>query len=92
MNGNSIKALDFVTELMSNHEIIKSALLNIARTLYDGFQVAIMRKKTLNRAKSFIEQLYAIQSAIMSPESFEVKKTERFMNNPSTHHNYLIFG
>lgn len=90
--GHTQQALDFVIELMSNHQTIKSSLLNKTRTLYDGFQVAIMKKKTLSAAKPFIQQLYAIQSAIMSPESSEVKKTEGLMNDMSTHANYNIFG
>lgn len=89
--GNSLQALDFVNELMNNHEILSSSFLNKTRTLYDGFQVAIMRKKTLNSAKTYIEKLYAIQSSIMSPECSAVKETERLMNDNTSHHNYLTF-
>lgn len=90
--GHSQQALDYVTELLSNHGTIKSSLLNKTRSLYDGFQVAIMQKKSLSAAKPYIQELYAIQSAIMSPDSAEVKRTEGLMNDMSTHPNYLIFG
>lgn len=90
--GNSQQALDIVNELMSNHTILNSSFLNKTRTLYDGFQVAIMRKKTLHAAKAFIRKLYEIEKAIMSPESSAVKKHERLMNDITSHPNYLILG
>lgn len=86
LQGKSQQALDTVNELLVNHDILGSSLLNVTRTLYDGFQVAVMNETTSKAAKTLIEKLHAIQSAIMSPESSAVKDTERLMSD-----NY-IFG
>lgn len=88
--GKSEEALIFVNELLKNHEIRKSSFLNISRTLYDGFQIAIMKKKTVKAAKKFIDEKYALQSAILSPESLDVKETQLLKNDFARHRNYLI--
>lgn len=90
--GNVSQALDNVTELLNNHDIVGSSLLNKARTLYDGFQIVIMKKTTFKTAETLVKQLYEIQSSILSPESSAVKETERKMNDFSSHHNYLRLG
>lgn len=77
--GKSLQSVNIVKELIKIHETIKSSLLNKSRTLYDGFQVAVMQKKSLDAAKSFLDQLHRIQSAVLSPESSAVKKTEGLM-------------
>lgn len=81
LERNALRALNLVNDLMSNHEKMESSLLNKTRTLYDGFQVAVMTEETLSAAKSFIQQLHSIQSAILSPESSAVKRTEALMND-----------
>lgn len=85
------RSLDMVNELMKNHEILNSTFLNKTRTFFDGFQIAIMRKSTLPLAKMYIEKLYDIQSAIMSPESLPVKKSENLLKDMTKHPNYLLF-
>lgn len=91
LQGKSIEAFDLANQLIKNNEILGSSALNTTRTLYDGFQVGIMKKRTLKAAKLLIEKLYAIQSAILSPDSSVVKQTERVMKDVTSHRNYLIF-
>ncbi|XP_037045718.1 uncharacterized protein LOC119081081 [Bradysia coprophila] len=69
--GYSQQALELVNELMGCHEILGSSFLNKERTLNDGFQIALKSKDTV-AARKYIEGLYAISSATLSPESLEV--------------------
>lgn len=89
--GKPLEAFDLANQLIRNHEILGSCTLNKTRTLYDGFQVGIMKKKNVKSAKQLIEKLYEFQSAILSPDSNVVKETERLMNDVTSHRNYLIF-
>jgi len=89
---NSIGALRAVRELLEIHTSIHSSWISKMRTNYDGFQVAIMQKRTLRQADEFIRQAYEIKAAITSPNSEEALKFKMFMNNPSTHNNYLILA
>ncbi|KAG4077672.1 hypothetical protein HA402_015715 [Bradysia odoriphaga] len=88
--AKSQQALELVKQLLVNHEILGSSYLNKKRTLYDGFQVAVMRKNTLGAAKKYIKEVYAILSAVLSPESSLVKDKKRLMDDITTHSNYLI--
>ena len=87
---NTTKALKLIRELLSIHEKISSSQVSRMRTFYDGFQIAIMKRDTLSAATSFIQAAYDIKSHILSPKSEEVKTMETYLENPSSHRNYLI--
>lgn len=57
---------------------------------YDGFQVAIMKKRTMARARGYIEKCHEIWSRILGPDSSQVLLYKGYLLNPSSHRNYLI--
>jgi hypothetical protein len=88
--ADSAAALRLVRELLSIHNDLHSSWISKARTYYDGFQVAIMRKSTLPEAKTFIDEVFAIKNSVLAPKSKEVKEAEKYAGNISLHRNYLI--
>lgn len=90
--GKSQQALEYVKELINNHKILGSSMLNQQRTLYDGFQIAVMRKSSLGAAKKYIKEVYSIMSAVLSPQSSEVQEKKRMLDDITAHRNYLILG
>lgn len=89
--GNPGAALIAVKKLMANQEIIHSGLISKARTLYDGFQIAIMKRSTMSQAHEFIRNACDIYASITSPSSASTVENEEYMKNPATHFNYLQY-
>jgi len=93
MNGKVADSLEAVEKLLKIHDKIQSSYVSINRTLYDGFQVAIMRKRTLGKGIEYIRRAYEISANILSsPKSELSKKYKNFITNPSTHKNYLALN
>lgn len=77
--------------LLCIHEDIHSSWITKLRTLYDGFQVAVLQRKTLPQAKEFIEKACEIQSTIFTPKSVDAMKYETWVKHPEQHRNYLLY-
>ena len=87
---NTTKALKLIRELLRIHESLPSSQVSKMRTYYDGFQIAIMKRETMQAALSFIQAAYDIKRRILSPKSDEVQTMLAFVENPSSHRNYLV--
>jgi hypothetical protein len=88
--NNAAAALRAVKRLLTVHDSMNSSWIGRSRTLYDGFQIAIMQKKTLPEAKWFIKQACDIQAEIFSEEYSVAKRYQELFLNPEKHRNYLI--
>ena len=60
------------------------------RTLYDAFQMAIMRKATLQEGIRFIDEAYSIVSAAVSPHWSTAERYKRYLDKPSSHPYFLM--
>jgi hypothetical protein len=85
------RSLGAVKQLLENHGRMGSSFIGKERTLYDGFQIAIVRSKTMSLAHKYIREAYEINSSIMHPKSEKTLKLERWVKSKdySSHHNYL---
>ena len=87
--GNTDRALEAVQQLLDLHEVIRSSLLHKKRTYYDGFQIAVTKRKHFPEARMYIQEWYDIMLCISHPKSPNMLKGEMWKNDLSTHHNYL---
>jgi hypothetical protein len=60
------------------------------RTLFDAFQMAIMKKSTLPEGIEFIREAQQIMSSAVSPNSAAAKRYKSYLENPSSHRYYLM--
>jgi len=90
--GNDAMAIREVDRLLSLHDTIGSSYISRKRTYYDGFQVAVMKRRSLKRAKDFALKAYEIEAATTSPNSERSLELLKWSEDPRTHPNYLMFG
>jgi hypothetical protein len=84
-------ALETVEKLLEICDLTKNSWINRKRTYYDGFQMAIARKRTMTLGREYMKKVYDIQVAIFSPKSAEtLRYAEPLLKDPSKHRNYLI--
>jgi len=89
--GKTGAALMAVTKLIENHEILRSSLISKERTLYDGFQIAVTKKKTCKQAEEYLRQAYEIASSILSPLSAKPLMLSEYIKDIQTNPNFLRF-
>ena len=75
--------------LLKMQEDAQEAHVAIARTFYDAFQVTVVRRATMGKAKKYIQSAYDIHLEVLGPHAVETKKMKGFLDHPSSHHNYL---
>jgi hypothetical protein len=59
-------------------------------TLYDAFQVAIMKRATLHEGIGYISEAYDIACTAISPGSSCAENFKKYLDYPEGHRNYLI--
>ena len=84
------QALRMVEALLVIHEQINSSWISKERAYYDGFQIAILKRRTLKKAKVYIQHAYDIHATIISPLSSEAKRYKSYIDHPELHRNYLL--
>jgi hypothetical protein len=82
-------ALRAVKKLVKNLESNFHILMNLQRAYHDGFQIAIMKRKTISLGKEYAKKSYDIISSLQHPLSRDVLDGKRWMENPEMHRNYL---
>lgn len=60
------------------------------RTLYDAFQVAILKRKTLALGKSYMQKCCDIIKCVHHPESKKCREYKELIERPQSHRNYLL--
>ena len=88
--GNNVGALKDVEKLLVLHAQLNSSAITIKRTLYDGLQIRIMSKATLKKGMEYIKKDVEIGKHLLHPSSIENLRRESYLNNPSSHRNYLL--
>jgi len=89
--GDTDKAMKMIKKIMENHNKIYSLSAKRVTTLFDGFQVGITCKSTMNKAMEYIGHAYEIRAAQFHPKSEEVRALKGFFDDPSRHGNYMCF-
>jgi hypothetical protein len=87
--NNTEGALRAVKKLVENLESHFHTLTNKWRAYHDGFQIAIMKRKTISLGKEYAKKSYDIISSLQHPLSRDVLDGKRWMENPEMHRNYL---
>jgi hypothetical protein len=87
--NNPAGALRAVKKLVDNLESHFHILTNKQRAYYDGFQIAIMKRKTIPLGKVYAKKSYDIISSLKHPLSEDVLDLKQWMEDPRTHTNYL---
>jgi hypothetical protein len=62
------------------------------RTLFDGFQIAVMKSETVSEGLRFLQLGYDLTVEIATKDCEAAKIFKSFLNNPESHPNYLIYG
>jgi hypothetical protein len=62
------------------------------RTLFDGFQIAVMKSDTISEGLRFLQLGYDLTVEIATKDSEAAKIFKSFLDNPRSHPNYLIYG
>jgi hypothetical protein len=61
------------------------------RTYYDLFQLAVTKRKSLQRASAYIRKAYDAVLAFSHDETYEcVQKMKSLTDSPQIHRNYLL--
>jgi len=84
------QALRAVEQLLALHDKIGSPPPRRANTLYDGFQVAVLRAKTRGAALRYICEARDIMTALGGPGSRQAVEFGRYAAEPASHRNYLL--
>jgi hypothetical protein len=87
--GDTEIALEAVKQLLAQHEVIRSSLMDKKRTYYDGFQIGVTKREHFPEARKYSQELYDIMTCILHPKSPNTLKYEMWKNDLSTHQNYL---
>ena len=90
VHGQVEKALTKAKSLLKYEEENGYSWCSKKRTLYDAFQVAIMKKKTLKEGEEYIRKVCEIMHRILHPDSEDCRKYDTYAKTPSSHRNYLI--
>jgi len=91
-SGKARLALSSVDKLINLQDVIGCSLISRQRTLYDGFQISILEKRSVGRADGFIRKAHEIMSAISHPQSEQNLKYAEYIKNHKNHRNYLLLG
>jgi len=83
-------ALRAAERLLTLHEEVASPPFSYGRTLYDAFQIAVLQRKTLGKARHFISRAYEVAVISLGPYSRQAADHKRLVDNMSTHRNYLL--
>jgi hypothetical protein len=89
--GDPEKALEAVKQLLVQHDVIRSSLLNKKKTYEEGVQLWVTKRKHFPEARKYSQELYDLTSCILHPNSPETLKYEMWKNDLSTHYNYLFY-
>jgi len=77
-------ALTRVKKLLELEKELNLVEVRMKRTLFEGFRIAIMRKKTRELGLDYIREAYELAKRIVHPEQNElVKKYKKYMDDPS---------
>ena len=88
--GPHAHALRWVEELREKHVQMQSTTLHMRRTIYDGFQLAIMKNGTLPQGTQYMREFCKIQCAFLAPHCPAIQEYHALIDNPDGHENYLI--
>jgi hypothetical protein len=82
-------ALRALKKLIENLESHIHSMMNLYRAYNDGFQIAIMKRKTVPLGIEYAKKSYDILSSLQHPLSPKVLEYKRWAENPRMHQNYL---
>jgi hypothetical protein len=90
--GNPEGALRALKKLIENLESHIHSLMNLQTAYNDGFQIAIMKRKTIPLGIEYVKKSYDIRSSLQHPLSPKILEYKRWVENPRLHRNYLLLG
>lgn len=82
--------INLVKRLLQIHDEVRTSWISKNRTLYDGFQVAISRRRTLQQGMEWIKKSHEINVAMTCESSDESEKSKQYLKNPRLHMGYLL--
>jgi hypothetical protein len=86
------EAIEAGERLLALYDELGCGMTSYSRTCYDMFQIAVMKKSTLPRAKHFITEAIKYQKIMYNglEGSFgHLPRYKGYAKNPKTHRNYL---
>jgi len=88
---NPSVSLARVNKLLELEKELNLLQVRMKRTLFDGFQIGIMRKKTMKLGLDYVNEAYELAKRIAHPEyNGLVKMYKMYMELPSAHTVYLL--
>ncbi|KAF2069194.1 hypothetical protein CYY_009484 [Polysphondylium violaceum] len=82
---NALKQVDTLIEMSQE---LSSGIMPLARTYYDGFQIAITNKKTFPLHKKYIEKYLEACQVVESKHSLAYREALQYLQTPSSHRNH----
>jgi hypothetical protein len=87
---NVERALRKVKKLLKIYDDHNYDYITRKRTLYDGFQIGIMKRKFISEGIRYLQEAYDLSVFHGSEKSDEALKYKKYLDNPNLHRNYLI--
>lgn len=90
ITSNPVLALTKAKKLLSMLEEDQAPAMSLRRTLYDAFQVAVLKRKTLPEARDFARRTSEVVAQSLHPNNADVAHYAQLHRQPSSHMKYLL--